>query len=231
MTALPQPISAADVAELHNGDRMTQPEFHRIYVQMPETFRAELIGGIVYVASPLKMAHGNRHVLLAAAFAAYEGSTPGVESGDNATVILGEESEPQPDLLMRILPECGGQSRTTPDDYVEGAPELVAEVSHTTRSIDLHKKKNDYTRYGVKEYLVVALREKQVYRFDLVAGRENPPDPDKVLRFQTFPGFWIDTAALFAKNYSQLMATLERGLGTPEHAAFVEQLARAKAGS
>src|SRR5207302_559487 len=95
---------------LQNGDRMTQKEFHEIYENTPEGFRAELIGGIVYVSSPLRRPHGMNHLPLGAVLFLYEGSTPGVESGDNATVMLGEEGEPQPDLLLRILPEYGGQS-------------------------------------------------------------------------------------------------------------------------
>ena len=131
--------------ELHRGDRMTREEFHRIYEAMPEGFRAELIGGIVYVASPRKRRHGTNHLPLGTLFFAYEAHTPGVESGDDTTILLGEEGEPQPDLYLRILPEFGGQSLTTDNDYVEGAPELIAEVAQSSRSIDLHAKRDDYT--------------------------------------------------------------------------------------
>ncbi len=61
--------------------------------------------------------------------------TPGFEASDNATVVLGEENEPQPDLFLRILPQFGGQTRTTKDQYVEDAPELVAEIAHSSRAI------------------------------------------------------------------------------------------------
>jgi hypothetical protein len=40
---------------------MSREEFHRIYEQMPEDFKAELIGGIVYVASRLRRSHGTYH--------------------------------------------------------------------------------------------------------------------------------------------------------------------------
>src|SRR5437868_4054674 len=105
------PAPPAEVLELHNGDKMTQKEFHRIYTQMPDHFKAELIGGIVYVASPLKVRHGTNHSDLNGLFWVYAGHTPGVECSDNTTIILGGEGEPQPDLYLRILPEYGGQSR------------------------------------------------------------------------------------------------------------------------
>src|SRR5688572_32911518 len=99
MTTASRPISpATGRPELHSGDHMTREEFHRIYSQMPEDFRAELVGGVVYVASPLKRRHGKTHMLLRSVFAAYEGATPGVDASDNTTVLLGDESEPQPDL-------------------------------------------------------------------------------------------------------------------------------------
>src|SRR5260370_1277798 len=92
----------AEPSDLHTGDRMTQEEFHRLYERMPEGFKAELIGGIVYVASALRRDHGSHHVLLSAIFAGYGGPLAGVECCDNTTVLLGKKGEPQPDLLMRI---------------------------------------------------------------------------------------------------------------------------------
>jgi len=216
--------------QLHNGDRMSRQEFHRLYQKTPDGFKAELIGGIVYVASPLKLRHGTNHPMLSAVFVAYQGNTPGVEVGDNTTILLGDEGEPQPDLFLRILPECGGQSGTSPDDYVEGAPELVAEVAHSSRSIDLNAKRDDYARYGVLEYLVVNLAARRLHWLDLRTGEELPPGPDGIVRVRCFPGLWIHAEALLAKDYGRLMATLQQGLATPEHAEFVQRLAAAQVG-
>ena len=221
-------VPPADLPELHNGDHMTRAEFHRIYEQMPPDFRAELIGGIVYLASPLKRPHGTNHLFLATVFGTYVLNTPGVETGDNATILLGEEGEPQPDLYLRILPEHGGQSRTTPDDYVEGAPELVAEIAHSRRAVDLHAKRCDYVRYGVREYLVLCVRERQLRWFDLRAGEELAADADGVIRVRCFPGLWIDVEALLAQD-PRLLTVLQQGLAAAEHAAFVRALAAARA--
>jgi Uma2 family endonuclease len=207
---------------------MSRAEFHRAYERTPPGFKAELIGGTVYVASPLHPNHGNPHVRLSVVFGAYELKTPGVESSDNTTILLGDESEPQPDLYLRILPEYGGQSRTTAKGYPEGAPELVAEVAHSRRAIDLHAKRQDYTRYGVREYLVLCLREQQLRWFDLAADRELEADADGILRIRCFPGLWIDGEALLSKDW-RLMEVLQQGLATPEHAAFVQALQDARA--
>jgi Uma2 family endonuclease len=213
--------------ELHNGDRMTRAEFHRIYERLPEYVQAELIGGIVYVSSPLKRRHGTNHLPLGSLWFTYEAHTPGVECGDNTTILLGDEGEPQPDLYLRILPEFGGQSRTTPDDYVAGAPDLISEIAHSSQSIDLHVKLDDYKRYGVREYLVVCLKEKQLRWFNLRADKEEQPDSDGIFRMKAFPGLWIHGEALLAKDYQRMTATLNLGLSSPEHAEFVKQLADA----
>jgi Uma2 family endonuclease len=212
--------------DLSSGDEMTREEFHRLYERAPEDFKAELIGGIVYVASPLRASHGEPHLLLSAPLAAYQAKTLGVQAADNTTVILGEDCEVQPDLLLRILPEYGGQSRTNVDDYIEGPPELAIEIALSSRAIDLHAKRRQYARYGVREYLVLSAAERQLRWFDLAAGNELQPDNAGVYRIQAFPGLWINGPALLAKDYQALMKTLEEGLATPEHAAFVEELAK-----
>ena len=229
MAAVPE-MAPADLVDLQTGDRMSRAEFHPLYEQTPPEFGAELIGGIVYVASPLKRRHGTNHLPLGSLFFLYEGQTPGVESADNTTVLLGEESEPQPDLFLRILPECRGQTTTTAHDYVAGAPELMAEIAHSNRAIALHAKRDDFARYGVLEYLVLSLRENRLRWFDLSAGREVQPDADGVYRIRCFPGLWIDGAALLARDSRRLLEVLNQGLATPEHAAFVRRLAAARTG-
>ena len=98
---------------LHSGDHMTQAEFHRRYEAYPEDVKFELIGGIVHMSSPLLWPHGSYHLRLSGVFFLYEEATPGVEGLDNATTILGEESEPQPDLALRILPESSTVSMSS----------------------------------------------------------------------------------------------------------------------
>ncbi len=118
----------ASLPSLHNGDRMTQPEFHRRYEAYPEDVKFELIGGTVYMASPLKGPHGTYHFKLGLVLALYEAGTPGIEGADNMTTILGAEGEPQPDLMLRLLKKCGGQSEYNEVKFLVGAPEFVAEV-------------------------------------------------------------------------------------------------------
>ena len=216
---------------LYTGDRMSREEFHRLYEKTPPGFKAELIGGIVYVTSPLRLPHGTSHPFLSALFLAYQARTPGVQMADNTTILLGDDGEPQPDLFLRILPNYGGQSKTTAEGYVEGAPELVGEVAHSSRALDLHAKRADYRRHGVREYLVLTVEEQRLRWFDLPGDRELQPEADGVCRIREFPGLWVHAEAVVAQDYARMMATLERGLATPEHAEFAARLAAANAGS
>jgi Uma2 family endonuclease len=147
------------------------------------------------------------------------------------TAILGEKSEPQPDLLLRILTEYGGQSRYNERDYLVGAPELVAEVSHSTRDLDLNKKKKDYLAAGVQEYLVLDLDEKKLHWFHFPSKKSLKADKQGIWKSRVFPGLWLDGPALLGLDSTKLIATLQQGLGSPEHAAFVARLEARRAGS
>ena len=172
-TILPRVASPSEngLPLLCNGDHMKQPEFHERYETYPEDVKFELIGGIVYMASPLRLTHSNYDDEIGFALGMYRRATPGVQALHNATTILGEESEPQPDLGLRILPEYGGRSRTTERDYVEGPPELLVEIAHSTRAIDMHAKRHDYHQTGVLEYLVLCVEEREPHWFGLQQGR------------------------------------------------------------
>src|SRR5262249_35799190 len=148
---------------LENGDCLTRDEFERRYEAMTHVKKAELIEGVVYMPSPVSHGgHSRPNCHLAGIFAVYEAATPGVHGGDNGTARLELANEPQPDTLLLIEPECGGQARISDDDYIEGAPELVGEVSSTRASIDLNQKLRVYRRNGVREYIVWRTRDQEV---------------------------------------------------------------------
>jgi Uma2 family endonuclease len=215
--------------ELENGARLTQLEFHRLYEESPEEFRAELIDGIVYLASRRTVSHGEMHIAFDMLFGIYASQTLGCEGCSNTTVLLGPLDEPQPDVLLIIDAECGGQTDTTADDYIKGAPDLIAEIAVSKMSIDFHGKRKSYAAAGVKEYLVLNLQDKQLHWFDLVTNKELQPNSDCVYRIRNFPGLWIDGAALIAGDLKQLLSVLQQGLASPEHTAFVVKLAAARA--
>jgi Uma2 family endonuclease len=218
---------AKELPPLMNGDRLDQKTFHERYEAMPDNVRAELIGGIVYMSSPQLFPHGESQSFVSHWLVEYRRATPGTKTHLNSTQIMGPESEVQPDAALFVAPQYGGQVRIDTDLYAIGAPDLVAEISWSTESIDLHAKKDDYEAAGVREYVVVALRRKQVFWFTRHRGKfkEMSPDKDGIFRSQVFPGLWLDPAPLLRDDYEQVFVVLHQGLKTPEHPAFVAKLA------
>lgn len=230
MTALlTRPLTIRQTVKgLENGAFMTQPEFHRLYSKAPEDVRAELIGGIVYIASPVSLYHGEMHSLVIGLMINYFFGTKGIQVVDNTSVFLGKRDEPQPDISVRILPEYGGQSGTTSRGYIDGAPELIVEVAFSSQSIDLHAKRERYHTNGVLEYLVVNLQDEKIHWFDLKSNNELAIPKNGIVKSSSMPGLWINSKALIEKNGEQLMSALNAGLASPEHAAFVKKLAAAR---
>jgi Uma2 family endonuclease len=214
------------------GQRLDQPTFHERYEAMPPETRAELVGGVVYMPSPLRDDHGEIDNDVSGWLFHYKRHTPGVRSPNNATVKLDLGGEPQPDTQLRIPGELGGQSAVDERDYVIGAPELIVEIARSSRAYDLGAKKLDYERAGVQEYVVIELDPDRVHWFIRRGDHfENlPAGPDGVYRSEVFPGLWLDAQVLYAEDLDRLIGVLDQGIATPEHAAFAARFARAREG-
>jgi Uma2 family endonuclease len=220
---------SVNIPPLENGDRLSRSEFERRYQAMPNHQKAELIAGIVYVASPLRITqHGNPHARIMTWLGSYWAVTPGIELGDNSTVQLDQYNEPQPDALLRI--QTGGQSTVNEDGYVEGAPELIVEIAASTVSLDLHQKLEVYQLHQVQEYLVWRVEDDQLDWFQLKQGKylKLQPDIEGVLYSQMFPGLWLDQNALLTGNLAKVLRVLQKGLASGEHQSFVEKLNSSK---
>jgi Uma2 family endonuclease len=215
------------IPPLESGDKLTRAVFERRYDAMPNRKKAELIEGSVYMA-PLRFeSHAKPHALIIGWLATYYAETPGIHLGDNATVRLDWDNEPQPDALLRIVEEFGGQSRITKDDYIEGAPELIVEVAASSAAYDLHEKKTVYRRNGVREYLVWQVYDRRLDWFILKNGEYVALAPDAfcIIRSQTFPGLVLHVSALLKNHLAKVLTVLKNeGLKTEEHQVFVAHL-------
>ncbi|NEQ49064.1 MAG: Uma2 family endonuclease [Leptolyngbya sp. SIO3F4] len=218
MTVARTPLT---IPPLESGDRLTRPEFERRYHAMPHVKKAELIEGLVYMASPLRAkAHGKPHARIMTWLGTYEAATPDVESLDNATVRLDADNETQPDALLRI--EQNGQSTISDDDYVDGAPELIVEIAASSASLDLGAKLHVYRRNQVQEYLVWRVYDNEFDWFQLQDSQyvQLNADSQGILRSQIFPGLWLDRTALLKGDLAKVLQVLQQGLTSPEHQTF-----------
>ena len=221
------PAVADTPLPLENGDRLTRGEFERRYAARPDLKKAELIEGVVYMPAAVRSAsHAEPHAAILGWLVTYGAATPGVRAADNATVRLDLDNEPQPDALLRIVPAAGGQARMSSDDYLDGAPELIVEIAASSAAIDLHDKLRAYRRNGVQEYVVWRVLEQQIDWFELSGGeyRRLTANPAGIMESRVFPGLRLAVDAMLQRDLATVLAELQTGLSTPEHARFVEHL-------
>ncbi len=227
-----QPVAQAKsepIPPLENGDRLSRHEFERRYEVMPHIQKAELVEGVVYVASPLRFeSHAEPHGWIVTWLGVYQISTPGVRLGIEPTVRLDLDNEPQPDGVLFINSSSTRQARLSADDYIEGAPELVVEIAASSAAYDLHDKKKVYRRNGVQEYIVWQIFENKLDWFYLSAGEYVllEPDAEGVLRSPVLPGLWLSVPSLLEGNMASVLAVLQQGLNSPQHAEFVKRLSQ-----
>ncbi len=213
------------IPPLENGDRLTRNEFERRYAAMPHLKKAELIEGIVYVPAALRFEnHAEPHSRIMTWLGVYQAFTSRTRVGDNPTVRLDLDNEPQPDAALLIK---GGQARISDDDYIEGAPELIVEVAASSAAYDLHDKKRAYKRNGVKEYLVWRVYDREIDWFRLEAGEYLNLEADDrgVIRSVVFPGLWLNIPVLLSGKMNEVLAVLQQGLDSTEHREFIQSLA------
>ena len=177
--------------------------------------------------------HADPHADLMTWLGVYRANSPGIRIADNVSVRLDLENEPQPDAVMFIDPACGGNVTISDDDYVVGAPELVAEVAASSVSIDLNAKLRVYRRNQVREYLVWRVQDQA---FDWFVLRQEQyerlaPNAAGTLESPTFPGLWLDPAALLRADLATVLKKLQEGIDGPAHQEFIARLKSAKAKS
>ena len=180
---------------LENGDRLNRIEFERRYTAS-NIKKAELIEGLVHVASPLRFTpHAEPHARILTWLGTYQSMVAKLAVGIEPTVRLDEDNEPQPDaVLFRI----GGNAQIDDDGYIMGAPELVVEIAASTVSYDLHAKKRVYERNGVKEYIVWRTLDREIDWFILENGKYVKLDPDNagIIHSREFEGLRLKIKAI-----------------------------------
>jgi Uma2 family endonuclease len=227
-TSIPRSADRRRVPPLAQGDRLTRSEFLDRYALMPEHIKAERIEGMVFMPAAAVTAefHAFPHSDVQTWLGVYRAATPGIRAGDNGTIALDLDNDPQPDACLCILSSHGGNTKINSKGYIEGAPELIVEVAASSVSFDLGAKLGAYRRNGVREYLVHRTYDGEFDWFVLRDGQYQrlSPDAQGVYRSEVFPGLWLAADALIAGRLAEVLTTLQRGVGTAEHAAFVKKL-------
>lgn len=224
-------LGSAPQPPLQTGDRLTRAEFQGRLERLPDGVKAELIEGVVYMPPPVfEEHHGSPQYDLVTWLGVYRAATPGVVGADNTTVRLDQRNMPQPDVYLRILETHGGRSRRSADGYLDGVPELIAEIAATSGRRDLHDKLRAYERNGVQEYVVWRTYDSAIDWFVLRGGRYErlSPAADGMYRSEVFPGLWLDATALIRGDLAAVLAVLQQGTASSAHTDFIARLQAAK---
>jgi Uma2 family endonuclease len=194
---------------LESGDRLTRAEFHRRYCLRPDIKKAELVEGVVYVASPVRhTVHGMPAGAVIGWLVQYSSRHPEVEFSTDATVLLDADNEVQPDGLLFFKQPPAGGARINDDDYIEGPPQLVVEVAASSASYDLHDKLRAYRREGVLEYVVWRVLDGEIDWFRAENGEyvRVVPGERGVIESAVFSGLRLQVPAMIAGNLAAVLA-------------------------
>ena len=122
------------------------------------------------MASPVSAFHCNPHPDIIGWLYNYRIATPGTDTADNTTIQLDLRNVPQPDVVLYTLATRGGTVRISDDGYIEGAPDLAAEIATTSASKDLGPKMTAFARNGIREYIVWRTHDEEFDWFILRGG-------------------------------------------------------------
>jgi Uma2 family endonuclease len=189
-----------------NGDVMTREEFHRLYSKCEDLERVELIEGVVYLPSPIRLqGHAAEQGLISEWLVAYAARHAGVRWLPSTTLKLDDRNEVEPDAML-----VRGEPPVDEEGYLAKAPELVVEIAGSSHARDLHQKRDAYERNGVGEYIVWDTKNGTIYWFELRDGIYRQAEPmDGLLESGQFPGLVMDVGALLAGDKARLLAALE----------------------
>jgi len=210
-TVLPATAKTRRVPPLENGDHLEATEFLRRYEAMPEVKKAELIQGIVQMASPVRYdQHGKPDSLMRGWLMTYAARHAGAHSAANTTLRLGPEDVVQPDGMLFRDRADGGGAWVGEDGYLTGCPELVVEIAASSVSRDAWEKRETYQRAGIPEYLLWRVEDEVIEWFCLEDGlyRAQKADGDGLVESRAFAGLRLDVGAALRFDAAAVLAAL-----------------------
>ena len=157
---------SAQAHDLPRKHQLSVHDYHRMVEAgiLSADLRVELIGGEIIDMAPI----GSRHAAIVNRLNQMFSLACGVDAivAVQNPVVLGDDSEPQPDLtLLRPRDDFYAARHPRPEDML-----LIVEVADTTRSYDRDVKLPLYALHGIPETWLVDLEASTVTRFSRPRG-------------------------------------------------------------
>ena len=154
----------SDLSVFYSSDLYRSDEF--LDMTFPEGVRCELHDGFIYMMASPTVRHQSLLKMINMKFDAYFMNKSCNNYTSPLDVVLSEYVTYQPDLFV----VCD-KGKINIDGHIRGSPDLVVEIiSPSSKKIDVHDKRTNYEKYGVKEYWVV-YSEYTVLKCILINGR------------------------------------------------------------
>jgi Uma2 family endonuclease len=187
--------------------------FEDFCLRVPEDQKADLIDGVIYMASPENTDANKLFLWLAGLIGDFvEERDLGEVFGSRVAFRLGEKQGPEPDVAFVRKDRLHLVQR----GFVDGPPDLAVEiVSPDSVERDYEKKREQYRKARVPEYWIVDEIEERVTVLRLTSvGAYREVRPRKgVLHSQALPGFWLRPEWLWQQPRPRKSAVLAEILG------------------
>jgi Uma2 family endonuclease len=179
-----------------------------------EDQKADLIDGVIYMASPENIGAGRLFLWLSAIMSTYaEEKQLGEVFGSRIACRFDDRSAPEPDILFVRSEHANRLHR----GGVEGAPDLVIEiVSPDSVERDYKKKRKEYQRFKVPEYWIIDEEKKSVLllRRNRRGRYQEIPPRRGIFRSEVLTGFWLDPSWLWQPRPPRLTIIQQLLAGT-----------------
>lgn len=175
-------------------------DFDLFCTLVPDGHKADLIDGVIYMASPDSLPANSIGIFLSHLIDGYisEKGIAGFVYSSRVACRFDNHNGPEPDVLY-VRPE---RSDILEETCVRGAPDIAVEiVSRDSRHRDYNDKRQLYERAGVAEYWIIDPLQTRCEFLRLKDGRYEfiPLERNSIFRSQVIPGFWLNVDWLFVR--------------------------------
>ena len=180
------------------------------YALVPDRQKADLLDGVIYVASP-DTYHGDQYTnFLARLLAGFcEARDLGKVFGSRFAFRLSPHRCPEPDVAVVLA----SRLHLVDDHGMTGGPDVAVEVvSRDSRTRDYRDKRRIYEESGVSEYWLVDPIKGRADFLVLEAGKYQSAvlDDGSIFRSRVLPGFFLDGRWLFGEDLPKVQPTSTR---------------------
>jgi Uma2 family endonuclease len=202
------------IQRLSKSTKLVDYETYRAIVEDGE--KADLIDGVIYMASPDTRLSNNLNGLLYQLIDGFIAAKDidGFAFFSRFSCKLSDYRAPEPDVGY-VRPE---RAHIVEERHIVGGPDIAVEiVSRDSRKRDYVTKRALYQEAGVREYWIIDPLKSRATFLGLVHGEyeELPLELSHIFHSGVIPGFWLDVKWLFAKPLPRAYLCLEQILASP----------------